>query len=231
MTRLVDDEGLAFGLKNEAIQAMGNNWDGQHYLFDLLKADRLEGQLKRTAAIKIMNCWDPEVRNAAPQFIDGATSKEGEVLPTPRQLVAAQGDAAAGALVFQSYCTSCHPVNGQGVTFGPDLSEIGDKLAKRAMYEAIIYPSSGINFGYEGYMAKMKDGSVYQGYITSQTEDEINLRMMGGVDQLIERSQMDQLEPMEASLMTPNLQSVMSKQELVDLVEYMRTLKKEEALQ
>ncbi len=55
--------------------------------------------------------------------------------------------------------------------------------------------------------------------------------MMGGVDQLIERSQMDKLEPMEASLMTPNLQSVMSKQELVDLVEYMRTLKKEEALQ
>lgn len=231
LTDLVDDEDLAFGLKNEAIQAMGNNWDGQHYLFDLLKAGRLDGQLKRTAAIKIMNCWDPEVRNAAPQFIDGATSKEGDVLPTPRQLVAAQGDAAAGALVFQSYCTSCHVVNGEGVTFGPDLSEIGDKLAKRAMYEAIIYPSSGINFGYEGYMARMKDGSVYQGYITSQTEDEINLRMMGGVDQLIERSQMDQLEPMEASLMTPNLQSVMSKQELVDLVEYMRTLKKEEALQ
>ncbi|MBX2872362.1 MAG: PQQ-dependent sugar dehydrogenase [Saprospiraceae bacterium] len=231
LTDLVEDEKLAFGLKNEAIQAMGNNWDGQHYLFDLLQAGRLEGQLKKTAAIKIMNCWDPEVRNAAPQFIEGPTSKEGEVLPTPRQLVAERGDVAAGAMVFQSYCTSCHPMNGEGVVFGPDLSEIGDKLAKRAMYEAIIYPSSGINFGYEGYLATMKDGSVYQGYITSQTEDEINLRMMGGVDQLIERNQMDRLEPMEASLMTPNLQSVMRKQELVDLVEYMGTLKKEEALQ
>lgn len=231
LTGLLADENLAFGLKNEAIQAMGNNWDGQHYLFDLLKAGRLDGQLKKTAAIKIMNCWDPEVRNAAPQFIDGAKSKEGEILPTPRQLVAEKGDVAAGAMVFQSYCTSCHPINGDGVVFGPDLSEIGDKLAKRAMYEAIIYPSSGINFGYEGYIATMKNGDIYQGYITSQTEDEMNLRMMGGVDQLIERNQMDHLEPMESSLMTPNLQSVMSKIDLVNLVEYMVTLKKEETLQ
>lgn len=231
LTSLLEDDELAFGLKNGAVEAMGNNWDGQHYLFDLLKAGRLEGQLKTTAAIKIMNSWDTELRNAAPSFIDGAKSREGEVLPTPRELVEEQGNVAAGSVVFQSYCTSCHQVNGQGVVFGPDLSEIGSKLAKRAMYEAIIYPSSGINFGYEGYLAKMKDGSVYQGYITSQTEDEINLRMMGGVDQLVERNQMDSLEPMEASLMTPNLQSVMTQQDLVDLVEYMATLKKEEALQ
>lgn len=231
LTDLVENEDLALGLKNEAIQAMGNNWDGQHYLYDLLKAGRLAGQLKTTAATKIMNCWDPEVRNAAPQFIDGVKSKEGEFLPTPRELVDLPGDVAEGAVVFQSYCTSCHQVNGEGVVFGPDLSEIGDKLAKRAMYEAIIYPSSGINFGFEGYIVKMKDGSIYQGYITSQTEDELNLRMMGGVDQLIERSQMDSLEPMEASLMTPNLQSVMSQQSLVDLVEYMQTLKRDEIVQ
>ncbi|MEZ5038921.1 MAG: HEAT repeat domain-containing protein [Saprospiraceae bacterium] len=231
LTSLVEDEKLEFPLKNDAVQAMGNNWDGQHYLYELLKANRLEGNLKTTAALKLMNCWDPEVRNNAPKFIEGAKSKEGDYLPTVKELVERTGVAAEGAMVFQSYCTSCHQMNGEGVVFGPDLSEIGSKLAKRALYEAIIYPSSGINFGYEGYMIKMKDGTLYSGYITSQTEDELTLRMMGGIDQKIARNQMDSQTLMDMSLMTANLQSVMAENDLVNLVEYLATLKKVEVVQ
>ncbi len=77
----------------------------------------------------------------------------------------------------------------------------------------------------------MKNGDIFSGYITSQTEDELTLRMMGGVDQKIARNQMDSQEPMEKSLMTENLQSVMGATELVNLVEYLTTLKKEEAVQ
>lgn len=230
LTSLIEDEKVSLPLKNQAVQAMGNNWDGQHYLYDLLKADRLEEQLKTTAALKLMNSWNTEIREAAPGFIPGASSKDGTALAV-KDLVTQSGDVAAGTLVFQSYCTSCHQVNGEGITFGPDLSEIGTKLAKKALYEAIIYPTSGINFGYEGYLITMKNGDIFSGYITSQTEDELTLRMMGGVDQKIARNQMDSQEPMEKSLMTENLQSVMGATELVNLVEYLTTLKKEEAVQ
>src|SRR5690606_41512261 len=67
---------------------------------------------------------------------------------------------------------SCHLAAGTGIEFGPELSDIGNKLSKQFLYSNIIYPSAGINFGYEGYSFKMKDGKTYTGYILSRTEDE-----------------------------------------------------------
>ena len=41
-------------------------------------------------------------------------------------------------------CSKCHQINGTGTDFGPNLSEIGAKLAKKALYETILDPSAGI---------------------------------------------------------------------------------------
>ena len=96
------------------------------------------------------------------------------------------------------------------------------------MYSNIIYPSAGISFGYEGYTIKMKDGTTYNGYILSRAEDELVLKMMGGAQREIELADIVAQEAMEKSLMTEGLDKVMSEEDLIDLVEYLGTLKVEE---
>lgn len=38
------------------------------------------------------------------------------------QIVALEGDDAAGAVIYEGYCAQCHGADGAGVTSDPDLS-------------------------------------------------------------------------------------------------------------
>lgn len=221
---VLDAKKQSFAVDNALVNALGNGWTGQHLLYDRVKSGGLQGNLKTAAVLHLLRCWDPEIRKAAPEFLASAEGKEG-LLPPVAQLVEIQGNAESGKQVFTNICATCHQVADQGTSFGPDLSQIGGKLAKTALYSAILYPSAGINFGYEGYLIRTKDGGVFSGYIEGETEQELTLRMMGGISQAIARNQISAKEPMDQSLMTANLQAVMSQQELVDLVTYLSGLK------
>lgn len=222
--KILDSGQQTFAVNNALVNALGNGWHGQHLLFDRVKAGKLEGNLKTAAVLHMMRCWDPVVREAAAGFMEASEGKEGALPPVAR-LVEMKGYPSNGKTVFTITCASCHQVNGEGVQFGPDLSQIGGKLAKSALYSAILYPSAGINFGYEGYLVRTKDGGVFNGYIEGETEQEVTLRMMGGISQTITRDQISEMEPLDQSLMTANLQAVMNQQELVDLVAYLSELK------
>jgi putative heme-binding domain-containing protein len=112
------------------------------------------------------------------------------------------------------------------VDFGPALSEIGSKLAKEALYDAILNPSAGISFGYEGWEVKMKDGTTWVGMVASETDGELVLRVPGGVLQKCPKGEVVSRSKLTASLMTPNLHTVIAEPDLVDLVEYLTSLKK-----
>ena len=71
------------------------------------------------------------------------------------------GNALHGAAVFRQEnvaCIKCHQVNGEGTEVGPNLSEIGTKLGKDALYESILDPSAGISFGFEPWQLTLKNG-------------------------------------------------------------------------
>jgi putative heme-binding domain-containing protein len=115
-------------------------------------------------------------------------------------------------------------VKGEGVNFGPDLSEIGSKLSREAMYTSILYPDQGISFGYEGYILKLRDGSSAFGRIVSETADKIEMQYMDA-SQSVNKADVVSRTKLPNSLMPSNLQSQLTEGELVDLVEYLMGLK------
>jgi putative heme-binding domain-containing protein len=118
-------------------------------------------------------------------------------------------------------------VKGQGVDFGPDLSEIGTKLGKDAIFEAILDPSAGISFGYEAFQLQLKSGDEAFGLLASETADEIAIKAVGGIVTRYKKSEVAKREQMKLSIMPAGLQQNMSAQELVDLIEYLASLKKQ----
>ena len=137
-----------------------------------------------------------------------------------------KGDIAKGKQVFTSYCSVCHQVNGEGMDFGPKLSEIGTKLPKEAQYAAILDPSAGIGFGYEGFEVTLKDGTVVSGIISSKTETDLILKFPGGSTQEYKMSQVKTIKQLKDSMMPSGLQDAMSTEELVSLVDYLSNLTK-----
>jgi putative heme-binding domain-containing protein len=150
-------------------------------------------------------------------------------LPPISELIKMNGDAAKGATIYRREtvgCIKCHQVRGEGTDVGPNLSEIGTKLGKDALYEAILEPSAGISFGYEAWQVSLKNGDEVVGLISNETPEELALKGTTGIVTRYKKSDIASRTQQKLSLMPTNLQQTMTAQELVDLVEYLGSLKK-----
>jgi putative membrane-bound dehydrogenase-like protein len=210
-------------IMRKVVESLGNTGSGQHKLYDLLSTGELDQAYKTTAVLKLMNSWDPDIRKNAQTYLE----KPEEGITDITALEKMEGDPVSGKTVYDIYCASCHVAAGNGTDFGPSLSDIGNKLSKRFLYSSIVYPSAGINFGYEGYRIILNDGTTLAGYLLGQTENKITLKIMGATIKEISLKDVDKIELMEKSLMPDGLDKIMEKQELVDLIAYLETLKVE----
>jgi putative heme-binding domain-containing protein len=192
---------------------------------EVVKQSQFPDELKTTAAGVLAGAQRKNIRSEAAKFLKLPGTTEGKPLPLISQLLKQKGTAQLGESVFVQNCSSCHQIGKQGVNFGPALTLIGGKLTKEALYVAILHPDAGISFGYEGFVFKMKDGSMSAGIIASQTADAIEIKMPGGVVSKYAKSDIVSKKPMESSMMPSNLQQAITEQELVDLVEYLSSLK------
>ena len=217
----ISSQELGHALTRKMIETLGNTGSGQEELYQMLKEDRLAEEFKTTTVLKLMTSWNNEIRTNAPKFL----TAQGDGALDISKLVERKGNATHGKEVYATYCSSCHMAAGTGIEFGPRLSDIGNKLSKQFLYSNIIYPSAGINFGFEGYSFKMKDGKTYTGYILSRTEDEITIKMMGGTQKILGLQDISEQDALEQSLMTEGLANIMPEEDLVDLVAYLETLK------
>ena len=171
--------------------------------------------------------WN-DVKQKANELFPIAATKGNKPLPPMNKLVGRRGDVANGQKVFEAVgtCGKCHVVAGKGIEVGPDLSEIGNKLTKLAMYESILFPSAGISHNYENWMVLKDDGQMITGVLLGDTESEIQLMDDKGIKHVIRAGEIEEKKQQRLSLMPADLHKEMSVQELVDLVEYMATLKK-----
>ncbi|MFM8399817.1 MAG: dehydrogenase, partial [Pirellula sp.] len=120
----------------------------------------------------------------------------------------------------------CHMVGNEGKNVGPSLTEIGNKLTREAMFVSILAPSAGISHNYEAYTARTDDGEVITGLLVSKTAQGVTIKDAKGIERMIPDGDLEELQKQEKSLMPENLQELINEQELIDVVEYLMTLKK-----
>jgi putative heme-binding domain-containing protein len=218
---------LDFAVKRRIVDALGNSGSGQTVLYQMIKAEKLHPDLILPAAVKLLNCWNSAIRNEAPAILASIPGANLGQEPDIFTLARKTGNTKKGKSVFQANCANCHQIGGLGIRFGPDLTEIGDKFSTRGLYQAILYPSAGVSFGYEGVNLTLHNGTVYQGYIESKTDEGIQLRTQSGQTIEIRNVDIKEREDLQQSLMTEGLYRTFSQEDLVDLVTYLISLKKQ----
>ena len=120
----------------------------------------------------------------------------------------------------------CHKVRGAGKEVGPDLSEIGTKLSAQALYVSILDPSAGISHNYESYILVTAEGTVLTGIKVSDSATQITIKTAEAVERTFAKEDLEEVIKQPTSLMPEDLQKNLSAKDLVDLVEYLKTLKK-----
>lgn len=226
---LASREDVPPSVQKAATRALANSEEGARWLLDLAEKDELPSAVKLAATMALHQTRWENMREKASELLPLPQSRNAEPLPPISKLVEMEGDPERGAKVFRSElvgCNRCHQVKGEGIDFGPALTEIGTKLGKGALFESILDPSAGISFDYEAWELELKNGESAFGLIVSETEDVIALKTQTGTVTEYRKNEIANRRKMKTSIMPAGLQMAMTTQELVDLVAYLSTLKK-----
>jgi putative heme-binding domain-containing protein len=226
---LVKDEQIDPVTRRQIVRSLARVQDGAAQLLQLAQDGKLPKDVQFIATMELNQVPWPQLKELAARTLPAPRGRDAQSLPPLPELLRMHGDVTRGALVFARpdvACITCHRVNDKGVDLGPALSEIGAKLGKDALYEAILDPSAGIAFGYENWRITLKSGDDLEGLVVSDTTDELIIKDAKAIPTHVKKSDILSRQKLKLSLMPAGLQQAMSTQDLVDLVEYLSSLKK-----
>lgn len=138
------------------------------------------------------------------------------------------GNAEEGKKTFierqDAACFRCHKANGEGGEVGPELTGLGQKQSREYILESILYPNKNIAPGFETVLVTLKNGSSYAGMIKSETADQLVINSPEDGPVTVKKADI-QSRDRGLSAMPEELGSILSKQDLRNLVEFLSTLK------
>lgn len=219
-------------LKSAAVRALARSQQGAKDLVAMAKAGELSGVLPQVAAVVIASCPSGDIRQSAADVLPMPKAKGGEKLPPVAKLMKRKGNPLVGnplvgKAVFAGAgtCAKCHVVNGEGKSVGPNLSGVGAKLSREALYESVLAPSAAISHSYETFTALMEDGRSVTGLLVSQSPEQVVIRGVDSIDVTLPAGEVEELVKQPVSLMPADLATTLSADELVDVVAWMETLR------
>ena len=214
-------------LRRAAITAAGRSESGKRELLQLLEDGKFGEEFHVALASVLLSSPPREIHQAAAELLKLPATASKEPVPPLSQLVNMRGNAVRGGSVFrdQGTCIKCHQIGTEGKQVGPNLSEIGSKLAREALYVSILDPNAAISFNYETNNVLLADGREVTGILVSETDESITIKTAEAIERTINRVEIDEVVPQKVSLMPVGLVQNMTTQQLVDLVEYLLSLK------
>ena len=135
------------------------------------------------------------------------------------------GDVRRGQTLFNSpkaACSSCHAIGYLGGNVGPDLTRIGQVRNERDLLEAIVYPDASFVRSYEPMIVTTKSGEEYSGVLRKDSTDEVVLATGPNIEQRIPRGDIADMRPGAVSVMPSGLAEQLKKEELADLLAFLK---------
>jgi len=213
-------------VRRSIVEALALSSEGGRALLKWQSEKKLPDTVKTTASLALSRSTDAGLRTQAATELPLPAALGAEKFPPLADLMKLKGDATKGQAMFmQAGCVACHQVKGQFINFGPDLTQIGNKLSKDGMFTAILYPSAAVEHSFGGLSVTTKEGQAAMGYIISETADELTLRINGGASMTVKKVNLVKKEELKDSLMPPGLAAAIGPQGLADLVAWLMTLK------
>jgi quinoprotein glucose dehydrogenase len=207
------------GIEGQAADAFLGSWmkqllDGK--VAPELQLDVLDAASKRPALKTLVDDWEAKL------------PKNGTNDISAFKICLTGGDAAEGKKVFleraEVSCVRCHKISGEGGEVGPELTGVVSRKNREYVLQSIIYPNAEIAQGFESVLVTMKNGATYAGVVKSETADQLQLNSPEDGLLNLKRSDITAREK-GLSGMPEGFGSILSKQDLRNLVEFLATAK------
>lgn len=225
---LVKNEDLQIERRRAAVASVAKTQAGARAIVKQHSEAPLEDLLLPAVASALHSASWPDIKQQAAKLFPLPPSKDNRPLPSIDQLVGMKGDRHEGRVLFfsKATCAKCHAVLSIGKSVGPDLTEIGTKLSRQALFDSILFPSAGISHNFETHTVILDDGTVTTGIVTSRTADAVTIKDIESIERTYAMDAVDEIVKQDISLMPADIQKVLTAKELVDVVEFLTTLKR-----
>jgi putative membrane-bound dehydrogenase-like protein len=171
--------------------------------------------------VGLMNYYDTGIRGLARSVLAIAEDRKA-ILQNYLPAADMAGNVQAGEKIFEANCTSCHAIkNLKGVDFGPNLNTLKSRNALSIITE-IINPNNSIADKYGQWELELKNGTRLTGIITSENDQTIALKLMGGSVQNISKSNIKSKKDLRVSAMPNGLEANINVKAMADLLAYIK---------
>ncbi len=132
-----------------------------------------------------------------------------------------KAEVDAGGMVYTRVCAMCHTHGGEGHPVGPDLTGLRNQPAETLLLH-IVVPNHEVYGGNTLYEVDTADGQTFAGLLAADTPTQLTLKLPLGFQKTIARADVKAVRASALSLMPDELEKTMTKQELANLLAFLK---------
>ena len=220
-------------VRSAALRVLGRRPSGLHAILDMEESLDLPAELRTVAAGMVHASRVAAVRERAAAILPAPASRNNRKIVRARAIVEAVGDVERGRAVFNrkdgADCAKCHSLEPGEEPVGPSLAAIGSKYAKEGLFDSILNPSAGIAPEYYSWVLETTTYGLVTGVLAEDSGERVVVRTETGDEIRLEPSEILERRQSRLSIMPEDLINAMTEQELIDLLEFLATLREETA--
>jgi putative membrane-bound dehydrogenase-like protein len=216
---------LSPSLRREAVEALLSRGDRAETLLDAVESGTIgRGDLEPARVKQLLDLPDQALRERARALLGAsAPSNRGDVIGAYRKALDLSADASRGREVFRKQCATCHRAEGVGFEIGPNLATVTNRTPEDLIVH-VLDPNREVNPTYQNYNVATTDGRVLTGLIADESATSVTLRRAEGAQDVLARSQIEEMAGTGLSLMPEGLEKEVDVQGMADLVAYLRSI-------
>ncbi|HVS08539.1 MAG TPA: PVC-type heme-binding CxxCH protein [Planctomycetota bacterium] len=135
--------------------------------------------------------------------------------------------ARGRAILEAASCLSCHSVAGEGGSTGPELEDVTVRYSAKELLVHVLEPSASILEGYEAELFVLTSGRAVSGRVMAEEPGLLLVRDDPYRDDLLELplADIEERRPATLSTMPEGLLSTFERDEILDLLAYLESLR------
>ena len=211
-------------LRNQAVEELFVSVRGTLALLDAIEGARISrSHVSRVRMTILGKHQDPEIRARITRIFAGeAKSNRLDAIQAYQDSLKQPGDSSNGKVIFKRVCAACHKLDGVGKSIGASLGAIGTKSSESVLAN-ILDPNRDVKPKFVSYVLSTKSGRTQAGMIVEETANSITLLRTDETRVTVLQNQIESLRGTNTSFMPEGLEKVITKNEMADLLAYLKT--------
>jgi putative membrane-bound dehydrogenase-like protein len=183
------------------------------------------GDIERATKQLLLKHPTASLRQRAKKLLGGDVStNRAKVVADYQDVLKLTGNSSRGQQIFKKKCSVCHRVGDVGHQVAPNLASVQNKSIADLLV-AVLDPNREAQPNFNVYTVITLQGRVHNGIIATETASSLTLRRAESKEDVILRTNIDELLSTGVSLMPEGLEKELSKQDLADVLNFVKTIK------